>query len=345
MARGASRVVRPAGDWTRTRKRKHPARSDGGAHQHPSDPGTVASRSEAVAARHAAIDPRSARGGGPGRGCRCRNVGTSDMSRASRRGVPRAHPGAHRWCSSCWSMEYAALWFITPYYVASMIGSLVTIIVYRRVPVMRSRPLPLSGQGRGPRRCSCSVAPSHDAGTRAATELAHDPTARPLYGCHGAGRGRDREDVGLHVSVRRPAPALAKPGWQRKIGGLVLEVKGDFCGQVRSILSRVGRSDDYLEIGLDTGVCYNPLHNDLDPYAVAYAIAAEQSVRSVQGAVLAAGVHRLAQIRDPPTADHRWIHNVLRGLPAHPGRWADSPRYRATQSRVVEPTGCDSRAA
>ena len=60
---------------------------------------------------------------------------------------------------------------------------------------------------------------------------------------------------------------------QRKIGGLVLEVKGDFCGQVRSILSRVGAPDDYLEIGLDTGVCYNPLHNDLDPYAVAYAIA------------------------------------------------------------------------
>jgi hypothetical protein len=60
---------------------------------------------------------------------------------------------------------------------------------------------------------------------------------------------------------------------QRRIGGLILEVKGDFCGQVRSILSRAGRSDDYLEIGLDTGVCYNPLHNDLDPYAVAYAIA------------------------------------------------------------------------
>jgi hypothetical protein len=60
---------------------------------------------------------------------------------------------------------------------------------------------------------------------------------------------------------------------QRKIGGLVLEVKGDFCGQVRSILSRAGRAGDYFEIGLDTGVCYNPLHNDLDPYAVAYAIA------------------------------------------------------------------------
>ena len=58
-----------------------------------------------------------------------------------------------------------------------------------------------------------------------------------------------------------------------KVGGLVLEVKGDFCHQVRNILSDAGRADDYLEIGLDTGFCYNPLHNDLDPYAVAYAVA------------------------------------------------------------------------
>src|SRR5216684_7346894 len=59
----------------------------------------------------------------------------------------------------------------------------------------------------------------------------------------------------------------------RKLGGLVLEVKGDFCHQVRSMLAQAGRHDDYLEVGLDTGVCYNPLHNDLDPYAVAYAVA------------------------------------------------------------------------
>ena len=58
----------------------------------------------------------------------------------------------------------------------------------------------------------------------------------------------------------------------QKVGGLVLEVKGDFCHQVRHILRARGARDDYLEIGLDTGVCYNPLHNDLDPYAVAYAI-------------------------------------------------------------------------
>ena len=60
---------------------------------------------------------------------------------------------------------------------------------------------------------------------------------------------------------------------ERRLGGLILEVKGDFCGQVRSILRRSERDADYVEIGLDSGVCYNPLHNELDPYAVAYAVA------------------------------------------------------------------------
>jgi hypothetical protein len=59
---------------------------------------------------------------------------------------------------------------------------------------------------------------------------------------------------------------------QRKVGGLVLEVKGDFCGQVRDILTRAGRGDDYVEISLGGNISYNPLHNDLDPYALAYAI-------------------------------------------------------------------------
>jgi hypothetical protein len=59
----------------------------------------------------------------------------------------------------------------------------------------------------------------------------------------------------------------------RRIGGLVLEVKGDFCGKVRDILGRYGRTDDYVEISLTSEYRYNPLHNDLDAYALAYNIA------------------------------------------------------------------------
>ena len=51
-------------------------------------------------------------------------------------------------------------------------------------------------------------------------------------------------------------------------------MKGDFCHKVRGILARHGREDDYIEINL-TGspYRYNPLWNDLDPYALAYGIA------------------------------------------------------------------------
>jgi len=60
---------------------------------------------------------------------------------------------------------------------------------------------------------------------------------------------------------------------ERRIGGLVLEVKGDFCHRVNEILARHGRAEDYVEISLNSKYCYNPLNNDLDAYALAYNIA------------------------------------------------------------------------
>ena len=59
----------------------------------------------------------------------------------------------------------------------------------------------------------------------------------------------------------------------KKIGGLVLEVKGDFCRKVKGILDGHARSEDYVEISLNSEYRYNPLHNDLDAYALAYSIA------------------------------------------------------------------------
>jgi hypothetical protein len=58
-----------------------------------------------------------------------------------------------------------------------------------------------------------------------------------------------------------------------RIGGLVLEVKGDFCKRVKEILERHGRGEDFIEISLDSEYRYNPLHNDLDAYALAFSIA------------------------------------------------------------------------
>jgi hypothetical protein len=59
----------------------------------------------------------------------------------------------------------------------------------------------------------------------------------------------------------------------KRIGGLVLEVKGDFCHQIHEIARQHGREDDYVEVALDSEYRYNPLHNDLDPSALAYSVA------------------------------------------------------------------------
>ena len=60
----------------------------------------------------------------------------------------------------------------------------------------------------------------------------------------------------------------------RRAGALVLEVKGDFCHQVRRILEGAGRGDDYLEIGLGGSWQWNPLDDPLlDSYSMAYGVA------------------------------------------------------------------------
>ena len=68
-------------------------------------------------------------------------------------------------------------------------------------------------------------------------------------------------------------------GWQaddpeRRAAALMLEVKGDFCHDVRSILDGAGRGDDYLEIGMGGLWKWNPLSAWwLDSYSLAYTVA------------------------------------------------------------------------
>ena len=59
----------------------------------------------------------------------------------------------------------------------------------------------------------------------------------------------------------------------RRVGGLALEVKGDFCHQLQTLLAKHDRADDYVEVSLTSPYRYNPLHTDLDAYALAYGLA------------------------------------------------------------------------
>jgi len=59
-----------------------------------------------------------------------------------------------------------------------------------------------------------------------------------------------------------------------KLSGIVLEVKGDLCRHLARILRECGREADYIDVSLESKVRYNPLNNELDPYAQAFNIAA-----------------------------------------------------------------------
>ena len=171
---------------------------------------------------------------------------------------------------------YATLWFSTPFFATSMLLSVAAMIVSRRRPTIRSRALPPYP---APERRPAPALVLGEAHFPTTPGRAPAPTwltipQRGLYtgvmilGAVGTGKTSACMYPYVDQLLRWQADDP-----ERKLGGLLLEVKGDFCKQVRTILDRAGRPDDYLEIAVGGDVCYNPLHNDLEPYAVAYAIA------------------------------------------------------------------------
>ena len=67
-------------------------------------------------------------------------------------------------------------------------------------------------------------------------------------------------------------------GWQagnpqKRAAALVLEVKGDFCHDIRQILDEAGRERDYIELGMEGRWQWNPLSAWwLDSYSLAYTV-------------------------------------------------------------------------
>jgi len=170
---------------------------------------------------------------------------------------------------------YATLWFTTPFLAASLIASLLAIVGYRCPPSRRRRALPLYPPADTRPELMLVLGETHFARKpgRAPAPTWLTIPQRGLYtgimilGAVGSGK----TSACMYPYVQQLLRWRARDPTQ-KVGALILEVKGDFCSQVREILRDAGREADYLEVGLDTGVCYNPLHNDLDPYALAYAV-------------------------------------------------------------------------
>ena len=60
---------------------------------------------------------------------------------------------------------------------------------------------------------------------------------------------------------------------QKRAAALVLEVKGDFCHDIRADLEDAGRGGDYIELGLGGHWQWNPLATAMDSYSLAYTVA------------------------------------------------------------------------
>ena len=104
--------------------------------------------------------------------------------------------------------------------------------------------------------------------------MADDPraglyTGVAIFGAVGSGK----TSACLHPFARQLF------GWhatnpERRAAALVLEVKGDFCHDIRRMLAELGRDEDYIELSLDGRLTWNPLSATwLDAYSLAYTVA------------------------------------------------------------------------
>ena len=120
-------------------------------------------------------------------------------------------------------------------------------------------------------------------------------------------------------------------GWrardpEKRAAALVLEVKGDFCHDIRRILTGAGRGSDYVELSMDGRWYWNPLAAPwLDSYSLAYTIS------SLLNQLFGKGKDPFWQ--QAYTNLVRWIIELHRALP---GEWVTlRDVYRCTISPAL----------
>ena len=106
---------------------------------------------------------------------------------------------------------------------------------------------------------------------------------------------------------------------ERRPAALILEVKGDFCYDIRTILKDAGREADYIELSLDGQITWNPLSATwLDSYSLAYTVA------SLLNQLFGKGKEPFWQ--QAYTNLVRWIIELYRVLP-HPRDGSSEPGW------------------
>lgn len=183
-----------------------------------------------------------------------------------------AQPQLHAWLGYL----YATLWFSTPCLVLNVLGSLTYILIGESVESTPAPRLPPYPAPSARDELFLIVGEQHH---RTSPEPVSDPrwltiperglyTGIAIVGAIGSGK----TSACMYPYLEQLLAFRAKDE-SRRLSALVLEVKGDFCHHVKRMLAQQGRAEDYVEISLSGPYRYNPLHNDLDAYALAYGIA------------------------------------------------------------------------
>ena len=171
---------------------------------------------------------------------------------------------------------YRAFLFTTPFILISTTSSLAYVHFYEHDESVQSGQLPPYPEPSDRNELFAVLGEVH-----AQLEIKPSPTPRwlsiperglytgiAIFGSIGSGKTQ-----AAILPMMRQLFGYKATSNAEKLSGLVLEVKGDLCRQLRKILRDMGREDDYVELSLGSNWRYNPLHNDLDAYALAYNIA------------------------------------------------------------------------
>ncbi len=172
--------------------------------------------------------------------------------------------------------SYTLFLYTTPYIVYSVLLSGIYIFALKATRKIRAGKLPLYPEPAQRANLSLVVGELHHPRKQMPSETPHwlvIPERGLFTGIAIVGAVGSGKTAACMYPFAEQILAYRASDKDRRIGGLILEVKGDFCGKVRDILTRHGRAEDYIEISLDSEYRYNPLHNDLDAYALAYNIA------------------------------------------------------------------------
>ena len=178
--------------------------------------------------------------------------------------------------------SFMLLWYYLSPFVAVMLCGLISVTVWkvwlegrRRdfAPFAKLPPWPLSADQKTPAIVIGEVHHPVEAREIFSPSLLTIPerglyTGVAIFGAVGSGK----------TSACMNPFARQLLGWQAgnphmRAAALILEVKGDFCHDIRQILIDAGRGQDYIELGMDARSQWNPLSAWwLDSYSLAYTV-------------------------------------------------------------------------